>query len=73
MEKKNSVTGFPKHLQSRQSEVQLSYKIRSVPYLTHNVTNKNFDRLAMLYKNISQNSKIIQLNHISKYYQIMKI
>ena len=31
---------------------------RSVPYLTHNVINKNFDRLALLYKIISQNSKI---------------
>ena len=43
---------------------------RSVPYLTHNVINKNFDRLALLYKIISQNSKTIpglfQLNHINK-------
>ena len=30
-----------------------------MPYLTHNIINKNFDRLAMLFKIISQNSKII--------------
>ena len=39
--------------------------------------NKNFDRLALLYKIMSQNSKttstLFQLNHISKYFQIMKI
>ena len=44
--------------------------IRSDPYLKHNVINKNFDRLALLYKIISQNSKTIpglfQLNHINK-------
>ena len=28
-------------------------------YLTHNIINKIFDRLAMLFKIISQNSKII--------------
>ena len=39
--------------------------------------NKNFDRLALPYKILSQNSKIIpdlfQLNHMNKYFQIMKI
>ena len=30
-----------------------------MPYLTHNIINKIFDRLAMLFKIISQNSKII--------------
>ena len=39
--------------------------------------NKNFDRLALLFKIISQNSKIVstsfQLNHINKYSQITKI
>ena len=52
-------------------EVKLCYTIRSVPYLTHNIINKNFDRLTLLCKIIPQNSKIIlalfQLNHINKY------
>ena len=42
--------------------------IRSVPNETHNIINKNFGRLAWLYKIISQNSKTIsalfQLNHM---------
>ena len=33
--------------------------IRSIPYLTHNIINKNLDRLALLYKIISQDSQII--------------
>ena len=76
--KENSVTELPKHLPSSSgpSQVKLSYTNRSVPYLTHNVINKNFDILTMLYKIMSQNSKIIpalfQLNH-SKYFQIMRI
>ena len=44
--------------------------IRCIPYLTHNMINKSFDRLALLCKIISQNLKIIpslfQLNHINK-------
>ena len=75
--KENSVTELSKHLRNRRSQVNLSYAICSVPYLTHNIINKNFDRLALLYKIISQNSKLIpalfQLNHINKYFQIMKI
>ena len=39
--------------------------------------NKSFDRSALLYKIISQNSKIIpvlfQLNHVKEYLQVMKI
>ena len=42
-----------------------------------NIIHKNFDRLALLYKIILQNSKItaalFQLNNIKKYFQIMKI
>ena len=42
-----------------------------------NIINKNFDRLALLYTIVSQNPKItaalFQLNHISKYFQIMNI
>ena len=75
--KENSITELPKHLRNGRSQVKLSYTIRSVPYLTHNIINKNFDRLALPYKIISQNSKIIpalfQLNNINKYFQIMKI
>ena len=33
--------------------------IGPVLYLRHNITNKNFDRLVLLYKIISQNSKIL--------------
>ena len=47
------------------------------PYLTHDVTNKNLDKLVLLYKIISQNSKTVpalfQLNYMNKYFQIMKI
>ena len=72
----SSVTELPNHLQNRRSKVKLSYTIRSIPYLRHNIINKIFDRLALLYKIISQNSKTIsalfQPNHISKYFQIMK-
>ena len=54
----------------------LSYTIRFVLYLKHSITNKNFDKLALLYKIILQDSKTIpalfQLNHINKYFQIMK-
>ena len=35
--KENSVTELPKHLRNRQSLVKLSYAIRSIPYLTHNI------------------------------------
>ena len=42
-----------------------------------NIINKNFDRLALLYTIVSQNSKItaalFQLNYIKKYFQIMNI
>ena len=68
--KESSITELPKHLhlRNRQSQVKLSYTIRSVPYLTHN-RNKNFGRLALLYKIISQNSKTIpalfQMNHVN--------
>ena len=75
--KENSVTEFPKHLQNRRRQVKLFYTIHSVPCLTDNIINKNFGRLALLYKILSQNSKIIpaffQLNHINKYFQSMKI
>ena len=47
------------------------------PYLTHDITNKSLDRLVLLYKIISQNSKTVpalfQLNYMNKYFQIMKI
>ena len=33
--------------------------IRSIPFLMHNIINKNFERLALLYEIISQNLKII--------------
>ena len=75
--KENSVTDLPKHLRNRWSYVKLSDTIRSVPYLTHNVIYKNFDRLALLYKIILQNSKtipvLLELNHFNKYFQIIKI
>ena len=42
------------------------------PHLTHNIMNQNFDKSALIYKIISQNSKLIpvlfQLSHISKYF-----
>ena len=54
--------------------MKLSYTIRFAPYTTYNVINKNFDRLAVLYKIILQNSKLNPaLNHINKYIEIMKI
>ena len=53
--KENFVTELPKHLRNRRSQVKLSYTIHSVLFLTHNIINKNFDRLALLYKIISQN------------------
>ena len=57
--------------------MKLSDTIRFVPDLVHNIINKKFDILALLYKIMPQNSKIVpvlfQLNHINKYFQIMKI
>ena len=57
--------------------MKLSDTIRFVPDLMHNIINKKFDILALLYKIMPQNSKIVpalfQLNHINKYFQIMKI
>ena len=53
--KENFVTELPNHLRNRRSQVKLSYAIRSVPLLTHNIIKKNFDRLALLYKIVSQN------------------
>ena len=48
-----------------------------VPYLTYNIINKNFDRLSLLHEIVSWNSKtipaLLELNHINKYFQIMKI
>ena len=38
--KENSVTELTKHLRNRKSKIKLSYTIRFVPYLTHNVINK---------------------------------
>ena len=44
--------------------MKLFYAIRPVPYLTHNTMNKNFGRLALLYKisyiaNLKNNSSFI--------------
>ena len=45
------LTELPNHLQNTVGAViKLAYAIRSVPYLTHNTMNKNFDRLALLNK-----------------------
>ena len=52
--KKDSETELPKGFWNRRSLVKLSYTIRSVPYLMHNVINKNFDRSALLYKVIAK-------------------
>ena len=74
--KGNSATeGLPTDLRNRRSLLKLSYTIRFVPYLTQNTIIKNFDRLALLYKIISQKiiPALFQLNHINKYFQIMKI
>ena len=59
-------------------KITLKYlKTARSSYLMHNIINKNFDWLALLYKIISQNSKIIpalfQMNHINRYFQITKI
>ena len=39
-----------KHIRNRRSYTKLSYTIRYVRYITYNGMNKNFDRLALLYK-----------------------
>ena len=52
--KEDSVTKLPKRFWNRRSLVKLSYMIRSVPYLMHNIINKNFDRSALLYKVIAK-------------------
>ena len=52
------LTELPNHLQNTVGAViKLAYAIRSVPYLTHNTMNKNFDRLVLVYK-ISYISKL---------------
>ena len=67
------LTELPKNLQNSRSSVKLSYTIGNVTYFRHNTMNKNFDRLALLYKisyipEFSNNSSFIST---ASYQQIL--